>query len=57
MILKGLMAFRYWLELLQQYSKLMTFEVELHPDVWPIDHVIMAPYIELHTDNRTCNYC
>jgi hypothetical protein len=48
---------RYWMELILQYSKLMPFEVELHPDVLPIDSVILAPDAFMHTDNRTCTYC
>ena len=48
---------RYLLEVLQQYSQLMKFSVELHPDVLPIELVILRPDSILEAGNRTCTYC
>ncbi len=48
---------RYFLEVLNQYSKLMTFDVELHPDVLPIEMVVLRPDHLLDARNRTCTYC
>lgn len=48
---------RYFAELIIQYSKLMTFDVELHPDVLPVDVILLRPLTLLDTDNRTCTHC
>ena len=48
---------RYLLEVLHEYSRLMDFEVAIHPDVVPIELVVLRPDTVLATLNRTCHYC
>ena len=48
---------RYLLEVLTQYSKLMVFDVDLHPDVLPIEMVVLRPSHLLDAGNRTCTFC